>query len=270
MANHALLRILGTMNLETALHLEEDGGSLRAHVPPGWAQGRTTFGGLIGGYLVRAVEAMHTRPVRSVDVYFLEPVRPGPVMIAQTGVRDGKYVSHVEMTLSVDDRPAAIGRFLLANDEPGPHDATPVPAVPEKAFDDCVKMPYIEGVTPQFTQNLDVRYGEGEFPFSGSSRAVAGGYVRNVGPARGAAALLSHIDAWPPPVLALRTEPASASTVRWHVQFHTDVCGADGEQWSWFRNEATWRSGKLATVVGALVRDDRSIAYCEQTVAMYV
>lgn len=262
--------ILKAMDLESALRLDRVGDTLLGEIPLGWSQGRTTFGGLVGGYLVRAAERLHVRPVRSVDVYFLNPVPGGPVELSATGMRQGKYVSHVEITLTSGGRPAAVGRFLLADDEQGAFDATPAAPEPEKAFEDCVKMPYIQGITPEFTQNLDIRYGEGEFPFSGSQRAVAGGYVRNVGSAFGAAALLSHIDAWPPPVLALSDKPAAASTVRWHVQFHADVREVDGEQWSWFRGEAAWRSGKLATVVGSLVRDGRSVAYCEQTVAMYM
>lgn len=81
--------------------------------------------------------------------------------------------------------------------------------------------------------------------------------------------MLIHIDAWPPPVLGLATRPMAASTVRWHVLFHADVSQADGTQWSWFRSDAPWRSGRLATAAGSLVREGRSVAYAEQTVAMY-
>ncbi len=245
-------------------------GGWTAEVPAGWGQGRTTFGGLVGAYLAAATQAAHDRSIHSVDVYFLEPVAPGPVVLRETGLREGQHVSHVETTLFADDRPAAVGRFLLAGDEPGSFDAVPAAPLPEKALDDCVRMPYIEGVTPEFTQRMDIRYGEGEFPFSGSQRAVSGGFVRNTGPARGVPALLTHIDAWPPPVLALTRSAAAASTVRLHVQFHADVHDCDGETWSWVRIEAPWRTGRLATVVGSLVRDGASVAYCEQTVAMYL
>ena len=106
-------------------------------------------------------------------------------------------------------------------------------------------------------------------PMSGSDRAVAGGFVRNLGPAQGPAALMTHMDAWPPPQLALLNRPAAASGVRWHVAFHADVDEADGQSWSWFRCEAQWRSGPLSTVTGMLVRDGRPVAFSEQTIAMY-
>lgn len=224
----------------------------------------------MGAYLARAVELAHQRSIHSVDVYFLEPIPPGPIRIRQTGVREGKYVSHVEMTMFRGELPTSVGRFLLADDEPGRFDAVPVAPTPEKSLEQSVQMPYIEGITPEFTAQFDLRYGEGEFPYSGSSRAVAGGFVRNLHPARGVPALLMHIDAWPPPILALTDSPAAASSVRWHVQFHADVHDADGQQWSWLRNESVWRTGRLATVTGTLVRGGRCVAYCEQTQAMYI
>ena len=258
------------MDLESVLHMEPTTDGLAAVIPTGWDQGRTTFGGLVAAYLARAVETNHPRAIRSVDAYFLEPVPPGPIELQETGLREGKYVSHVEQTMTVAGKPVAVARFLLADPEPGPFDTVPMAARPTKTLDESIRMPFIDGVTPTFTQQFDIRIGEGSLPFSGSSQAVIGGFVRNKGAATGVAALLTHIDAWPPPVLALVQKAAAASTVRWHVQFHADVRAADGEQWSWLRNEATWRSGRLATVVGPLVREGHSVAYCEQTIAMYL
>lgn len=257
------------MDLEQALVLHPDGDGWTADIPDGWGQGRTTFGGLLAGYLTRAVEAAVPRPVCAVDVTFLEPVAPGQVRITIDGVREGKYVTHAHANLYSAGQVAATARFLLADHAPGRFDTVPPAPAPSTAFDDCIAMPYIPGLTPEFSQNMEIRIGEGAVPFSGADRAGTGGYIRTAGPSRGVAALLTHIDAWPPAVLALTDTPAAASTIRWHVMFHADMSGADGQQWSWFRAEAPWRSGRLATAVGSLVRDGRSVAYAEQTVAMY-
>ena len=256
-------------DLERALELRPTDGGWSAEVPDGWGQGRTTFGGLVAAYLVRAAQAADSRPVRTVDVYFLEPVVPGPVELSVDSVRAGKYLTHLEVGLVQGDRRAAVGRFLLGEWTSGRFDHVPAAPAPEKAFDDCLEMPYIEGIIPEFTRNLQVRVGEGDIPFSSSQRAVTGGFVRNRGAAHGPAALLTHMDAWPPPVLALMDKPAAASSIRWHVQFHADVTEADGGDWSWFRCEADWRSGSLSTVAGMLVREGTPVAYSEQTVAMY-
>lgn len=256
-------------DLEQALALKADGDGWRAAIPGGWGQGRTTFGGLVAAYLTRAAQAANPRSVRSVDVYFLEPVAPGPVFLAVESARDGKHLTHLEMSLQQADRRAATARFVLAETSVGAFDATPPAPVPETTFDDAVQMPYLEAITPEFTRNMDIKYGEGDYPFTGSQRAVGGGFIRNNGPARGIAALLTHCDSWPPPVLALVDRPVAASSVRWHVQFHADVDSADGQQWSWYRHESLWRSGPLSTVVGTLVRDGIPVAYSEQTVAMY-
>ncbi len=257
------------VDLETALTLHDDGDEWVGHVPHGWGQGRTTYGGLVAGYLVRAAQAADERPVRSVDVYFIEPVPPGEVRLRVADRRAGKNMTHLGITLQCDGRTSAIGRFLLADPGVGVFDTVPELPAPERSFEDAIEMPRIEGLTPEFLQNMQVRLGEGDFPMSGSSRAVAGGWVRNVGPARGVAALLSHLDAWPPPVMALVSKPVSASSVRWHVHFHGDVDSCDGEQWSWLREEATWRSGPLSTVTGMLVRNGVPVAYSEQTQVMY-
>lgn len=250
-----------------ALHPDGDGWS--AEIPPGWGQGRTTFGGLVGAYLARAVEVEQARPIRGVDVTFLEPVAPGPVRLQVPQVREGKHVTHVQAELVAGTKVAAVGRFLLADHLPGEFDAVPDAPQPAMPFDETLLMPDIEGITPEFARNLQIRYGEGPVPYSGGRTATTGGWVRALLPVTGVAAMLIHIDAWPPPVLGLATRPMAASTVRWHVLFHADVSREDGEQWSWFRSEAAWRSGRLATAVGSLVRDGRSVAYAEQTVAMY-
>lgn len=72
------------VDLETALTLHTEPGGWSAHVPDGWGQGRTTYGGLVAGYLVRAAQAADERSVRSVDVYFIEPVPPGRSTCAST------------------------------------------------------------------------------------------------------------------------------------------------------------------------------------------
>lgn len=256
-------------DLEAALQLTLDGDDWTGVVPPGWSQGRTTYGGLVAAYLVRAAQAADPRSIRSADVYFLEPVRPGPVRLRVDGRRQGKHLTHLAIAMEQDGRPAASGRFLLAEVGDGPFDLLPVAPVPEKSLEQAAVVPHLDGLMPEFLRNLEVRFGEGDFPMSGAEHAVGGGYVRNLGPARGPAALMTHMDAWPPPVLALVDRPVAASSVRWHVQFHADVDSAQGRQWSWFRCEAPWRSGSLSTVTGMLVREGVPVAYSEQTVVMY-
>lgn len=152
------------MDLESALELHDAPDGWTAEVPDGWGQGRTTFGGLVAAYLARAVEAAQPRPVRGVDVVFLEPVPPGPVQLRVDHVREGKYVTHAEVSMVRDGLRLAAGRFLLADDEPGEFDALPPAPQPATPFDETLLMPDIEGLTPEFTRNLQIRYGEGPDP----------------------------------------------------------------------------------------------------------
>ncbi len=256
-------------DLEQALRLTPDSDGWTAEVPPGWAQGRTTFGGLVAAFLARGAQAACERRIRSMDTYFLEPVGPGPIRLAVESARHGKHLTHLEVGMYSQDTRVAVARFIHADEVAGPLDVVPEAPGLEKEFDDAPEMPFLEGIMPEFLQNMQILLGEGDLPMSGSARAVAGGFVRNRGPARGVAALLTHADAWPPPQLAMVKVPTPASSVRWHIAFHADVDEIDGQQWSWLRAEASWRSGPLSTVVGTLVREGRPVAYTEQTIVMY-
>jgi acyl-CoA thioesterase len=256
-------------DVDTALELHPEGEVWNATIPAGWGQGRTTFGGLVAAYLARAAEAACERPIRTIDVVFLEPVAAGDAQLRLDSIRVGKHLSHVEVSLHANGKKAAAARLVHSEATTGPLDTRPQTPTPERDFDAAPEAPYMPELMPEFLQNMQMRFGEGDPPMSGSARAVTGGFVRNLGPATGVAALLTHADAWPPPQLALIDRPAFASSVRWHVAFHADVSNADGQQWSWIRSEAVWRSGPLSTVTGTLVRDGVPVAYAEQTIVMY-
>lgn len=244
-------------------------GVWTAHVPPGWMQGRTAFGGLTAGYAVRALEAATDRPLRAVDIYFLAPVVPGPIDIVLEPSRSGKYITHFAGKVIQQGATAVSFHAVAADGLDSAYNALPPSPHVSKHRHQCLEMPYLADITPQFSQNFQMLLGEGDLPFSGSGTASVGGFVRHRAPATGLAALLAHIDAWPPPVLPLLTRPAAASTVRWSAHVHGDVRTADGQQWSWFRADARWRSEGLSTATGLLMRDGVPLVFSEQTIALY-
>jgi acyl-CoA thioesterase len=144
--------------------------------------------------------------------------------------------------------------------------APDVPA-PSKPLADAQRFPFVPGLTPQFTQHFEFRLTEGELPFSGSTEATIGGYVRHLTEASGVEALLALIDAWPAPVLSLGRAPFFASTIRWSAQLV-----AEPPRWPeyfWFRSDCVSARGGYATTVGRLYADDVLVAFSDQLVAVF-
>ena len=122
------------VDLEEALALTATDAGWTAVVPEGWSQGRTTFGGLVAGYLVRSAQAADDRSIRSADIYFLEPVAPGPISLRLDGRRAGRNMTHLAVVLEQNGKQAAVGRFLLAAPGAGPLDSVPDVPEPERTL----------------------------------------------------------------------------------------------------------------------------------------
>jgi len=189
-------------------------------VRPEWSQGRSAFGGLIGAVAVRAAEGAvgRDRLVRSVAIDFAAPIAPGEAHVTTRVVREGRSLSHVEVRIAQGGQEAAVGFAVAGTARPSAAVSQPVASPPAPPPEAIRSFPYVEGLTPAFTQHFDFRWASERLPFSGSKRANLGGWIRlrDGGPidAAGVAAL---VDAWPAPVLALLDRPAMASTVTWMI-----------------------------------------------------
>ncbi|QLC73165.1 thioesterase family protein [Pseudomonas sp. LPB0260] len=86
----------------------------------------------------------------------------------------------------------------------------------------ATQFPFIAGLTPDFTQHFDYRYGVGTMPFMGGKEPRLGGWIklREAAPrGAGVAELLALLDAWPPAVFTLLKGPAAGSSLTWTVDF---------------------------------------------------
>lgn len=246
-------------------------GSFRADIPADWAQGRTAFGGLAASVLIRAVQqlpGLPDLPVRSIDVAFVGPVPPGPVRIHAQVLRQGKYLTHAaaELTGATGEQTLTRTHVVLGRLRDS---AVSVLAPPPKpvAMADCIEMPYLPGITPDFTRNLEFRFATG-FPFSGSDEARITGFCRHRSPEQGIPAVAALVDAWPGTVLPLLTAPAPASTVRWTLHFPGDE-PIRGDEWFWYTSDTVVASGGYSTMTAQLWQDDRMVCWSEQVLAIF-
>lgn len=240
-------------------------------LPTGWMQGRSAFGGLTAASMA-ALGRRHvtddTRLLRSASIQLLAPVTAGDVHGSATILREGQNITFVEARLTQND--TLVGRstlvFARAMDSALDVAAPPAPEVPDP--ESLTALPYIEGVIPEFTQNVDMRWAEGRPPFMGGTEAGFTGVFRYRVPIGDAEGLLALLDTYPPPTLSLAKKPTFASTVNWTA--HLLAAPATFDAWFTVRYETLVGAHGLHTVVGHLYDSEGTlVAWSEQLVAIF-
>ena len=208
---------------EVLAGLALEGGRGAVEVPEGWGQGRATLGGLVAALALSAMRGVleEPRPPRSLLSIFTGPVEPGAVEIEVGRLRRGGSVTHAEARLvqGGEVRYAAFGAFGAGRDSALEVAPPPRPAAPGP--DGLDELPFIPGVTPEFTRHVAYRWALGAPVFSGAGRREMGGWCR-LRDGLGAASeerLLALVDAWPAAVLSRIDRPAPASSLTWAIEF---------------------------------------------------
>lgn len=204
-------------------------------VPGGWTQGRALFGGLLAALMCRALEQKvgQNLPLRSATINFIAPASDGPLHCQAEIFRQGKSVTQGECRAIQNGQVVAV---LLASFGVARESVISINECPAPVFsppEESIKLPFIEGVTPEFIQYYDFRWAHGGLPYSRSAKADIGGWVRELG-ARDRvdyADLLALVDSWPPAVLPMLSTPAPASSMTWTVEFMPKAVSGSGQQW---------------------------------------
>lgn len=212
-----------------------EGDTLRATVPADWAQGRTIFGGVSAGLALYAMQALVAadRPLRSVLVSFVGPVRAGEVHIQPRLLRAGRNVTHMEATVQQEDAvcTSALACFGRERDTPV-HVAPPsVPGLP--APEELVAPPFVPGISPEFTRFVDYRWTQESMPYLGNGTGTTDGWIRlheDAGIRPDLFALIA--DAWPSPALAMLNGHAPISSLTWSLEiFRLDPAHRADDWW---------------------------------------
>ncbi len=239
-------------------------------IPGDWAQGRTAFGGLSAALLIDAVRRLPETSgssVRSLDVAFIGPVPPGTVSVVARALRRGKYLTHASAELlGTDGVPLTSIHAVFAELRESTVQVRPEPP-PMTPVDQCLEMPHLEGITPDFARNFAISFALG-IPFTGSDEARINGWCRHRTPATGPAAVAALVDAWPGSVLPVLTAPAPASTVRWSLQF-PGSCDIIGDDWFWYESDTVIAAGGYSTMTARLWQGDRLVSWSEQLLAVF-
>ncbi len=246
-------------------------GGLSVEIPPDWLQGRTAFGGLNTALAARAARTVtgDENPLRAVQIAFLAPAAAGLVRYVPTVLRQGRSVTFVGVDAFSGD--ALCARATLTYGQPRDtgvtHSRLTPPELPPPA--DCPEISLVPGVTPAFLVHLELRFGSGSAPLSGSEPEFAW-WVRH----RDAAdldpesAVLAVADVLPPAVVVSRSEFRPASSVTWTIDLAEPLPPADG----WYRLSTTSdhaADGYSLQAMGCFAADGTLAALSRQTVAIF-
>ena len=193
-------------------------GASSLDVPEDWLQGRTLFGGMQAVVGLAAMRSLAPEsPLRSLQVTFLAPVPGGIVQARARILRSGKSATHVEARIVDGDATLAlmVGVFGLPRTSAVTLRPQQPHVTPEHPFD----MPWIAGVTPNFTQHFKARWIVGGAPWSGIQRPDS---VVELGMRDQGNATESHViamaDFLPPIALSYLNTPVAAASLTWMLE----------------------------------------------------
>lgn len=259
---------------ELALASKDSSGAVM--VPPSWAQGRAAFGGLVAAYGIRACEALvpKDRPLRSLSVQFVGPLAPSlAANVTAKVLRAGKSMTSAHAAIEQGGIVALVTcAFGASRNTSLTFASSPPPARP--ALEDHFVLPFVEGITPTFTQYLEFRLASAEeVPFTGAKVPRLGGRFRFRDPTTiDAAAIAALVDAWPAPFLTMMRSPTIASSVHWQMDILADLSA------SHYAPDALWRfesdgiaaSGGYGNITSRLWdAEDRLVAVSNQMIAEF-
>lgn len=246
-------------------------------VPSAWAQGRASFGGLVAALAYEAMSAKVSdgRPVRSLAITFVGPMEAEvPASFEAEVLREGKAVSQMFCRAVQTGQTVAVvqGSFGASRESAIDVAAEPAPVI--KPAEECQELPFLRGVTPEFTRFLAMRWGIGSMPFTNNPAREMGGWVRFRGDVEDepveVAHLLALVDAWPPAVLPHLRSPVPGSSLTWTIEFVQPLPAVGTLEWCLYRAEIEHArdgyghvSARLWTPSGELV------ALSRQTVTVF-
>lgn len=213
----------GAMKLSDMLaSRQRQGHEVVFSVSADWTQGRTVFGGLLSALGVQAMRDVVGAdwPLRALQVNFIAPVQPGAARYAVTLLRQGKNVRQVQCVLSGAEGVAAtlVGVFGADRASELPV-RLPVQPPAQTPFDQTERLPFFEGLSPNFTRQIDCRWAEGGIPFTQTDTWGSKVYLllQDGGIDRELLTVMLT-DTPPTPTLSRFDRPVVASSVSWALE----------------------------------------------------
>lgn len=264
------------MNFQELLDAQRTGQL--AGLPEDWGQGRTLFGGMMAALLLDAMrqQVPAERCLRALSISFIAPAALGQGMQVEVELlREGRAVSQLLARASQDGQVVALLQGSFGASRLSQVQVAGLPAPSFKAAEVCQRMPWLPGITPNFTQHFDMRWAVGGLPFSGNLSREMGGWV-SFADAQLAdqrldeCHLLGLVDAWPPALLPHLKAPAAGSSLTWTIEFMQplQVCAANS-RFAYLATIEHAADGYGHVAAGLWDSQGRQVAISRQTVTVF-
>lgn len=262
------------MNFSDYLELARRENHLQ--IDSSWAQGTTTFGGLSAALLFAHLEPLTEadETLRSLSVNFCGPLRTEQDFhLTANSLRQGKSIHHLHAHIDqqgerITELTACFAKSKTSSIAVPTSEATLGPIGEGKL------LPYIKGLTPEFTRHIDFAYCAGNLPFTNSKENCLHGWMRFKQEAGllTTAHLIALIDAWPPTVIQKLKTPAPCATVSWSLEVLPAFAQAqlDAQSWLWYQADIAQASeGYGNTQARIYSSDGKLLALSHQLVVAY-
>ncbi|CAM3711389.1 acyl-CoA thioesterase [Parendozoicomonas haliclonae] len=210
-----------------------------AEVTSNWTQGRACFGGLQGALATRAMRLSLDEdiPLRSLQVSFIGPIAVGGIEILVRILRQGRNVTQVQAEIIQDAKTCCIITACFGVPRMSSIQVESE-AFPEGVAgpDGLVDLPYLKGLTPEFTAQYHMRWGIGGVPFTRQKGNSTGIWARQREESEEITSiedLIMFADLPPTPALSKLAKPAQASSLTWMLEILEDDFVARNDDW-WF------------------------------------
>lgn len=243
-----------------------------------WQQGRTIFGGLTAALVLAYLDTQckEAADLRSLAVSFCGKVAADvPVTIRHAMLSQGKSITQVNGQLLQQGNVVTQVTACYAHERESDllFEAANMD-LPEPGSGQ--KVPFIEGLAPDFIQHMTMDLHQGQFPFTNSREKELAGWMklREAGGQMTNAHLLGLLDAWPPVVLQNLKRPAPAATVTWQVELVRPLAQFEenlpADSWVYFHDKTVQaQSGYTHTEAQAFNQQGQLLALSRQLVSVY-
>jgi acyl-CoA thioesterase len=207
-------------------------GRYRGSVDEAWWIDKGPNGGYLASIILRALSLEvddEARTPRSFTVHYVARPTEGIVEVAAVLERVGRSTTATTARLYQDGVLLATAQAAFSIARSGPaFDDFPAPSVTPP--EDIPELDVPKEVFPRFAWNFDYRWAVGGLPYSGTDRALTGGWIRLKEPRPVDPLLLvTYSDGWPPAIFSKLDAPSGVPTIDLTVHFRGsgDVQPAD-------------------------------------------
>ena len=246
-------------------------GSYEAEISDAWWVVRGPHGGYLASILLRALtETVDDagRSPRSLTVHYAAAPLAGSVRIETEVLRTGSSLTTVSARMTQGDR--TVASALAAFSKPWGGLAYTDISMPDTIGPDQGFPIHEADAVPPFIKRFHMMATMGDVPFSGAKHAKLGGWFRLAEPIVADPVVVATLmDAWPPVVFPVATDPLVAPTVDLTIHFRSPLPhpGAEpddfylGVFWSHLARDGFFEEdGELWSKDGVLLAQSRQLA----------